>query len=86
MLLEQGWSGEKREVNETQNLSRSSLHEGATSPLRGSQRAGLPYNPFSSPNQPRRRIVLLTIVLTKRGGNTNFRRLNHKGMGAHRHL
>ena len=30
----------------TQDLSRSSLHKGATSPLRCSQRAGLPYNPF----------------------------------------
>ena len=75
-----------KKVKETQDLSRSSLHEGATSPLRGSQREGLPYNPFSSPNQPRRRIESLTIVLMKRGRNTNFRRLNHKRMGAQRHL
>ena len=33
-------------MKETQDLSQSSLHKGATSPLRCSQRAGLPYNPF----------------------------------------
>ena len=30
----------------TQDLSRNSLHKGAMSPLRCSQRAGLSYNPF----------------------------------------
>ena len=33
-------------MKEIQDLSQSSLHKGATSPLRCSQRAGLPFNPF----------------------------------------
>ena len=46
--------------------------KGATSPLRSSQRAGLPYNPFPHPINHPRRIEYLLCKSTKDWGNTNF--------------
>jgi len=57
----------------TQDLSRSSLHKGATSPLRCTQRAGLPYNPFPHSINHTRGLSSLLVNVHEGRGNTNFR-------------
>jgi hypothetical protein len=60
-------------MKETQDLFQSSLHKGATSPLRCSQRAGLPYNPFPHSINHTKRLSCLLVDVHEGRGNTNFR-------------
>ena len=56
-----------------QDLSRSSLHKGATSPLRCSQRAGLSYNPFPHSINHVGGLSYSLVDVHKGRGDTNFR-------------
>ena len=71
-------TSKNKQSNDTMNLfPKFTPTKDATSPLRSSQRAGLPYNSFSSPNPPLRRNEFSLALVQKGRGNTNFSGCSH---------